>query len=114
MVIVTPTSPIAGWHISGGDADLKYGVSDANMSVRNMEYVWLANFTGCPALSIPVGMVDPKEDDGKVPVSLMGMGEWGSEDALLEWGRVGESWTTQEKTITKPKSWVDILGLAGA
>ena len=111
---MTPTTPIAGWHISGGEADLKYGVSDANMSVRNMEYVWLANFTGCPALSIPVGKVEAKEGEGKIPVGFMGMGSWGSEDALMEWGRVGERWAVQEEKIARPAAWVDVLGLAGA
>jgi hypothetical protein len=42
LIVVTPTTANAGWHISGG-RDLKYGVSDANMTMRSMEYVWLAN-----------------------------------------------------------------------
>ncbi|KAK5144968.1 hypothetical protein LTR04_001424, partial [Oleoguttula sp. CCFEE 6159] len=83
MVIVTPTTPNAGWHISGGKGDLKYGVSDGNMSVRNMEYVWLANFTGLPSLSLPVGYADPVQGEGKIPIGLMGMAEWGSDDALI-------------------------------
>lgn len=58
------------------------GLSDANMSVRSMTYVWLANFVGCPAISIPVGKaVDEGEGKGlgEVPVGLMAMGEWGDE-----------------------------------
>lgn len=76
LLIVTPTTPNAGWHISGGGGDLKYGISDANASLRNMEYIWLANFTGCPALSIPVAMTEPKEGTGKIPIGLMAMAEW--------------------------------------
>ncbi|KAI4265127.1 MAG: hypothetical protein L6R38_009634, partial [Xanthoria sp. 2 TBL-2021] len=34
MLIVTPTTPNAGWPISGGEGDLKYGISDADMSLR--------------------------------------------------------------------------------
>ena len=115
LLIVTPTTPIAGWHISGGAADLKYGVSDANMSVRNMEYVWLANFTGCPALSVPVGRVQAKEGKGRIPVGLMAMGEWGSEDALIEWGKAGEEWAWQdEKRMGRADGWVNVLDAARA
>ena len=85
LLIVTPTTPNAGWHISGGAADLKYGISDGNSSLRSMEYVWLANFTGCPALSIPVGLAEPKEGTGGIPMGLMAMAEWGAEEELLEW-----------------------------
>ena len=114
LLIVTPTTPNAGWHISGGAADLKNGVSDANMSVRTMTYVWLANFSGCPAISIPVGRVDAKEGKGKIPVGLMAMGEWGAEDLLIEWGRVGEQWAWEggEDRMEKPENWVDVMELA--
>jgi len=111
LIVVTPTTANAGWHISGGAADLKYGVSDANMTMRSMEYVWLANFTGCPALSIPVGYVDAVEGEGKIPVGLMGMGEWGSEDVLIEWGKDGEGWLGGEDR-KRPENWVDVVGLA--
>lgn len=114
LLIVTPTTPNAGWHISGGAADLKAGVSDANMSVRSMTYVWLANFSGCPAISIPVGRVDAKEGKGKIPVGLMAMAEWGAEDSLIDWGRVGEQWAlgNGEDIIRKPENWVDLMDLA--
>lgn len=114
LIIVTPTTPNAGWHISGGGADLKHGVSDANMSVKTMTYVWLANFLGCPSLSIPVGRVPPKEGEGKIPVGLMAMGEWGEEEALMEWGRVGEEWAWRvgEEKMAKPGNWEDVLVLA--
>lgn len=109
LLVVSPTTPIAGWHISSGSADLARGVSDANMSLRNMEYVWLANFTGCPALSIPVGKAKPKQGTGEIPIGLMAMGEWGAEDALLEWGRVGERWAWKEGRISRPGTWVDVV-----
>lgn len=114
LLIVTPTTPIPGWHIAGGAADLKHGVSDGNTSLRNMEYVWLANFSGCPALSIPVGMTEPIKGKGTVPVGLMAMGEWGAEDALLDWGRVGEEWAWRkgEERIAQPEIWVDVMALA--
>lgn len=112
LLVVSPTTPIPGWHISSGGADLARGVSDANMSLRNMEYVWLANFTGCPALSIPVGKARPKQGTGDIPVGLMAMGEWGAEDTLLEWGRVGEQWAWKEERISRPGTWVDVVDVA--
>ena len=81
-----------------------------------MTYVWLANFSGCPSLTIPVGRVAPMgEGEGMVPVGLMAMGEWGGEEGLMEWGRVGEEWAWRvgEEKMGKPGVWEDVLGLAG-
>ncbi|OAX78691.1 hypothetical protein ACJ72_07001 [Emergomyces africanus] len=86
LIIVTPTTPMPGWKIFNGEADLVSGVSDENSSLRAMEYVYLANFTGCPAISRPMGLIDGPA----VPVGLMGMSEWGSEEMLIEWARDGE------------------------
>ncbi|KAL2863709.1 amidase [Aspergillus lucknowensis] len=88
LLIFTPTTPIPGWKIAGGDSDLVHGVSDGKSSVRNMEYVWLANFTGCPAISCPAGYA---EDNGhRVPIGVMAMGEWGTEEDLFAFARDGE------------------------
>ena len=116
LLVVTPTTPNVGWHIAGGAADLKHGVSDANMSVRSMTYVWLANFTGCPAISIPVGMGEPKEGKGRIPIGLMAMAEWGAEEELIEWGKIGEKWARRdddESRVTKPENYVDLLKMVG-
>ncbi|KAF2090956.1 amidase signature enzyme [Saccharata proteae CBS 121410] len=110
LLIVSPTTPNAGWKISGGKSDLSYGVTDGNMSIRSMEFVWMANFVGAPALNVPVGYV---ESEG-VPMGLMAMGEWGSEDVLIEWGFDGERWLNEglEGGRKRPGAWVDVLGLA--
>lgn len=104
---------MAGWPISQ-EGDLKYGVSDANLTLRNMEYIWLANFTGCPAISCPAGYAEPVKGNGSVPVGIMGMGEWGSEDELIEWGRECEGWLNEkyEGGRVRPKGWEDVLKLA--
>ncbi|KAI9842747.1 MAG: hypothetical protein M1837_006930 [Sclerophora amabilis] len=115
LIIVTPTTPNAGWHISGGPGDLKYGVSDANMSMRSMEYVWLANFTGLPSISVPVGYVDPVKGEGKIPVGLMAMAEWGSEDQLIQWGKESETWfngLSGADGRKRPGKWLDVVKLA--
>ncbi|PYH95429.1 amidase signature enzyme [Aspergillus ellipticus CBS 707.79] len=91
LIILTPTTPIPGWHIDGGDADLARGLSDGKSSVRNMEYVWLANFTGCPAINCPAGYHAAQDgSEGSVPIGLMAMGEWGSEEGLIDFARDGE------------------------
>lgn len=127
LLIVTPTTPLAGWPIAHGAADLARGCSDANASLRNMEYVWLANFTGCPALSVPVGLAEPatttvenpaleqSSGDARVPVGLMAMAEWGGEDELFEWGRVAEEWAWRESEgggMKRPGCWVNVVDAA--
>ena len=81
------------------------------MQIRNMEYAYLANFSGCPAISVPAGYVDPIEGTGKVPIGLMGMGEWCSEDDLLAFGYDAENWLNEglEGGRQKPQTFVDVL-----
>ena len=111
MLILTPTTPCAGWRI-GNPGDVKvggWGVSDGDMSLKSMEFVYVANWTGCPAISCPMGFAD-----GDVPVGLMAMGKWGSEEQLLAFGKEGDGMST-EGSARKPKredSWVDVLDIA--
>ena len=81
-----------------------------------MEFVWSANFTGLPAISVPVGYVEPAKGEGKIPVGLMGMGEWGSEDTLIGWGYDCETWLNSKELDggrRRPENWVDVLKVAG-
>jgi len=115
LIIVHPTTPMAGWPIANYPGDLSYGISDANRSLRNMEYVWLANFTGCPAINCPAGYVDPTKGKGRIPVGITGMGEWGSEDVLIEWGREAETYLNKEAQgggRERPGDWEDVVNLA--
>ena len=69
MVVVTPTTPCAGWKI-GAPGDVVIGgrgVSDGDMSLKSMEFVFVANWTGAPAISCPMGYAG----DGDVPVGIM-------------------------------------------
>lgn len=112
MIILTPTTPNAGWAYHPGD--LKYGCSDGDMQMRSMEYVWLANFTGCPALSAPMGYLDPVVGEGKVPIGLMGLGEWCSEDELIAFGYDCETYLHEQHEGGRvgPENFVDVMGLA--
>jgi Asp-tRNA(Asn)/Glu-tRNA(Gln) amidotransferase A subunit family amidase len=109
LIIVTPTTPNAGWPID--PAELSHGVTNGNMQIRNMEYVWLANFTGMPCIQFPIAYVDGVKGTGKVPIGLSGNGEWGSEDLLIEFGFDGEQWLVEgyEGGKVMPEAWVDVL-----
>lgn len=122
MIIITPTTSCAGWPIRS-EAELEHGINDGDQTLKTMEYVWLANFTGIPSLSVPVGFVVPEgspgageeasEDTlGKVPVGLMGMGEWASEDGLLQWGLDTEQ--VGQDRLSRPPIWTDVVARAKA
>jgi Asp-tRNA(Asn)/Glu-tRNA(Gln) amidotransferase A subunit family amidase len=113
MLIATPTCATAGWPIKD-PADLVYGCSDPTMSLRSMEYVWLANFTGVPALQAPVGYAAPLQGEGEVPVGLMLMGGWGEEERLLEAGYALETYLNEEGRRKLPGVFVDPLKTAAA
>ena len=114
MIIVTPTTPCAGWQIGRPEVDLKSGISDGDTTQSTMEYAWMANFLGMPALSVPAGFVGAEgengagveADEGGIPVGLMGMGEWASEESLLDWGAHAEAVGADRRR--KPEIWVDV------
>ena len=112
LLIMTPTSPMTGWAKSAGDD--KCGVSDGDTTIRNMLYVFLANLTGTPSLSAPVGYAEPDQGEGKLCVSLMATSEWGSEELLLSWAADAEEYLhdVYEDGRRKAKDWVDVLKLA--
>lgn len=113
MIIVTPTTACAGWRVES-KSEYKYGFSDGDKTIKCMEYVWLANFTGIPAISVPAGYAEPQDEpgNGKVPVGLMGNGEWGSEEALLQWGLHVEE--VGSDLQDRPPIWEDIVQRAKA
>jgi Asp-tRNA(Asn)/Glu-tRNA(Gln) amidotransferase A subunit family amidase len=118
LLIVTPSTPTSGWRIKS-KADLERGCSDGDMSIRSMEYVWLANFTGCPCIQIPVGYAkaegtSSKSGGGDIPIGMMAMGEWGTENELIEWGYDGEAYLNETSGRVRPGVWVDVLGDASA
>lgn len=111
LLIMTPTTPMAGWPAVPGDE--KYGMSDTNKTIRNMRYVFLANMTGTPALSAPVGYVDPDKGEGKLPVGLMATAEWGAEEQLLTWAHEAEDYLHNgvEGGRQRPSEWLDVAAV---
>ena len=72
-------------------------------------------FLGIPALSVPAGFVGAvgeehageEVDEGGIPVGLMGMGEWGGEEDLLDWGAHVEAVGMDRRR--RPGIWVDVF-----
>ncbi|KAK3181283.1 hypothetical protein K4F52_007426 [Lecanicillium sp. MT-2017a] len=81
MIIVTPTTANPGWPIRS-ESELSYGVSDGDETMRSMN----------------------------VPVGLMGMGEWCSEESLLRFALDAEE--VGESVQRRPPNWVDVLAIA--
>ncbi|KAI1856054.1 hypothetical protein JX265_011951 [Neoarthrinium moseri] len=122
MIIVTPTTACAGWPIRD-ETELQFGMSDGDQTMRSMEYVWMANFCGVPGISVPAGYVTPdgvqgeggvadQDTVGKVPVGLMGMGEWCEEEALLRFGLDAEDAGWKLGRRSRAETWVDVVGIA--
>ncbi|KXH40876.1 amidase [Colletotrichum simmondsii] len=117
MIIVTPTTSCAGWPIMH-EGELSHGVSDGDRTIRSMEYVWMGNFCGLPGITVPAGYVVPHDQlgaggeagpdtVGKVPIGLMGMGEWTDEHSLLEFGLDAEELFAKERC--RPPNWIDVI-----
>ncbi|KAK4091788.1 amidase [Purpureocillium lilacinum] len=112
LLIMTPVTPLVGWPRTPGDDSR--GLNDANTTLRNMMYIFLANMTGTPSLSAPVGYVEPDQGEGKLPIGLLATGEWGSEEQLLSWAAEAEEYLhdVYEDGRRRPDAWLDAISLA--
>ncbi|KAI0161200.1 amidase signature enzyme [Xylariaceae sp. FL1272] len=108
LLIVTPTTAELGWKIH--PLDEAYGFSDGNLTMRM--YIWLASSTGCPAVSAPVGYAEPEQGEGKLPIGLMALGEWGAEEQLLAWAGEAEGYLNGVCGRRRPEAWADVINLA--
>lgn len=123
MLVVTPTTPCAGWRIKKPADITGSGISDTDQSLRSMEYVYLANWVGCPAVSCPMGYAE-----GDVPVGFMvcihcssdslldadisqAMADWGMEEQLLTVAKEVEG-ALGDEGVRLPRvdgQWLDVL-----
>ena len=112
LLVVTPTLPDVGY--ARHPADEPYGLTDGNRSLRSMTYAWLANTSGCPAATVPVGYAEAERGEGRLPVGMLAMGMWGDEERLLAWAAEGEEYIrgVYPGGRLKPAGWVDVIGLA--
>ena len=99
-LIVTPCTSIPAPKIH--PADLSHGVGDANTSGKLLRFMFLANITGVPGISIPVGM----NKDG-LPLGLQLMAPWYQDGLLTKVGHALEG--KIGPIIPRPKIYFDAL-----
>jgi Asp-tRNA(Asn)/Glu-tRNA(Gln) amidotransferase A subunit family amidase len=110
LIIVTPTAACEGWRIKNHKEEEKYGISDGDTTLETMAYVWMANFCGIPSLACPAGFAAAGGiGEENVPVGIMGMAEWGSEEELLQWGLNVEALSGDDCVTRRPPNWVDVI-----
>ncbi|KAL5601022.1 hypothetical protein BROUX41_005851 [Berkeleyomyces rouxiae] len=120
LVIASPVAACTAWPIRS-PAELTHGLNDGDTTLKSMQYAWLANFCGLPAISLPAGYAVPEGQPdagdiaqehtlGKVPVGFMCAGEWGSEHALMRLGFAVEDLFAS--TRTRAQAWEDVVQLA--
>lgn len=112
LLIASPMMPDVGYASTPGDE--RYGFTDGNRALRSMTYAWLANTSGCPAATAPVGYADADKGDGKLPVGMLAMGMWGEEERLLAWAADAEGYIrgAYPGGRLRPEGWLDVIGLA--
>lgn len=113
LLLVSPTLPDEGWRREAGDE--VHGFSNGNRTLRSMMFVWLANMSGCPAVTVNAGYAEPPEagGGGKLPIGVMAMGMWGEEERCLAWAREGEAFLREDGGgRLRPEGWVDVIALA--
>ncbi|XP_033626678.1 fatty acid amide hydrolase-like [Asterias rubens] len=89
-VILLPGNAILAPEIKPGY--LKHGFSDTSMTADIIRHVFLANLTGIPAMTVPVGY----SMEG-LPISLQIMGAWWKESTILQVGRFAEKCLEKRK-----------------
>ncbi len=79
---------------------LTYGESNVPLVVDMMKFIFLANFLGLPAISVPVGSI------GGLPVGLQVVGNHWDEHTVLNLGRALES---TQPAPAHPADYIDVL-----
>jgi Asp-tRNA(Asn)/Glu-tRNA(Gln) amidotransferase A subunit family amidase len=100
-IIITPTCAQLPprWYLPG--VDMNNGISDAEAIFAAMVFVFLSNFIGNPAISVPNGY-DAKSG---LPTALQVMANFGCEEDCIAVAALIESKTEKQR----PKTFFDIL-----
>ena len=98
-LVVTPTCSIPAPLIHPGSAS--HGVSDATASGRLMRFMFLANITGLPAVSVPVAT-----NGAGLPIGLQVIAPWHEDGLLL---RVGHALEGAGPGTERPQVYYDLL-----
>ena len=76
-----------------------YGYCDYYVLSDLLRFAYLPNFTGLPAITIPIGFIDD------LPVGLQVISKWYDETTLLKFALLADKFTQKKK----PKVFVDVL-----
>lgn len=93
-VLAWPTVPAVAPPLENPTVELPSGPSSADAA--NARQAVLANLTGIPGVSVPVGL------DGGLPIGLQLLGPWGSDAMLLDTAEVLEQTTDREFVELRP------------
>jgi Asp-tRNA(Asn)/Glu-tRNA(Gln) amidotransferase A subunit family amidase len=93
-VLAWPTVPAAAPPLENPTVELPSGPSSADAA--NARQAVLANLTGIPGVSVPVGL------DGGLPIGLQLLGPWGSDAMLLDAAEALERATDREFVELRP------------
>ncbi|XP_078088841.1 uncharacterized protein LOC144506507 [Mustelus asterias] len=97
--IITPAIPCTA--LPSEPSDFITGCSDFHSLFCTIRYMQLANFTGIPALVVPVGY-----SSSDLPINLQIMGKWWDEAILFRVGMKVEQFRAETK---KPQIYYDVL-----
>ena len=95
-VIATPATGSVAPVIPPGAE--KYGYGNTELSGKIMRHASLANFTGIPGISVPVGLTGGGEGGG-LPVGFLLQSQWNNEGLLLRVGSALEKCIPMEKPL---------------
>jgi len=104
--IVSPTLPMSAPVLS--EAAQLDGESNTPLVVEMMKFIFLANFLGLPAITVPIG----HDSSNQMPVGLQFVGDHWEDTALLTIVRAVEmdiSATAAPGVLHKPEDFVDFL-----
>ncbi|KAK5091259.1 hypothetical protein LTR05_001440 [Lithohypha guttulata] len=110
MLLLTPTMPFAGLKVrKPSDVTDGYGAADPDTELRSMEFTCFGNWVGAPAITCPVGYTKDS-----LPIGIMALGEWGSEEQLIQFARKHEGFLEAEgvRRPMRDGNWIDVLAQA--
>ncbi|KAJ3096240.1 hypothetical protein HDU96_000837 [Phlyctochytrium bullatum] len=105
QILLTPSTAMTSPPLPSPGVLARGGASDGPNLGETMRYVFVSNFGGIPAVSVPVGV----DADG-MPVGVQFMAEWWGESALLEMAKWSEGVLKEEaQGVRRGKAWVGDL-----
>jgi len=85
------------------------GESDTGLTVEVMKYIFLANFLGMPAYTLPVGFAPHEKTSAMLPIGFHMLGKHWHEHDLLRLANAFELGFSKAQVRYRPKYFVDAL-----